>query len=240
MALEALIFDVDGTLADTEEVHRQAFNAAFREHGLPWHWDVERYRALLRVTGGRERIAFFLDSLGLEVAERTRLAREIAAVHCTKTRIYAERVAQGGCRLRAGVRELFDEARAAGCSLAIASTTSPENIEALMAANFGHGAGELFDVIVAGDDVAAKKPAPDAYRLALARLGLDAHACLAFEDSVNGVRAAMAAGLATVVTPTRWSAGEAFPGGLLVLDSLQGVGLAALERWHREQRRRVS
>ena len=123
MSLEALIFDVDGTLADTEEAHRQAFNQAFCAFGLDWDWTPERYRDLLRVTGGKERIASHLESLLVESPERGRLQQLIPEIHAAKTRYYKLRVGLGRVRPRAGVSRLLSEARTAGVRLAIASTT---------------------------------------------------------------------------------------------------------------------
>ncbi len=220
MRLKALIFDVDGTLADTESAHREAFNAAFAAAGLTWHWDASRYGDLLRVTGGKERVAHFIDTLPLEEAEKARLRARVPALHADKTRRYAQRVAAGQVMLRPGIARLISEASAAGVRLALATTTSPQNVEALIAATLGAGALDWFASRVCGDAVAAKKPAPDAYLRALAELGLQAGECVALEDSANGLRAARAAGLCTIVTPTGWSAGEDFSDAALVLPQL--------------------
>jgi HAD superfamily hydrolase (TIGR01509 family) len=218
MTLRALIFDVDGTLADTEETHRQSFNDAFLRLGLPWDWDKARYRDLLRVSGGKERIAHFVDALRVPEAEKARLRALVPQIHHEKTRLYTELIADGRCQLRPGVARLLEEAARADLKLAIASTTSPANVDALLGAQLR---GRVrFDAIACGDHVPAKKPAPDIYRLALSMLGRSANECVAFEDSVNGVRAAKAAGLCTVATPSQWTAGDAFEGADLVLPHL--------------------
>lgn len=223
MVVRALIFDVDGTLAETEEIHRTAFERAFAEDGLPWRWSVDLYRELLRVTGGKERIRAWLAMDGVAPAlDEARIAR----LHARKNEIYGEIVRAGGCALRPGVAALVRAARAAGLRLAIATTTSRPNVEALLAATFP-GEPDLFDPIVAGEDVAAKKPAPDAYVLALAELALPADACLVFEDSTNGLTAARAAGLTTVVTPSLYTAHERFEGAAAILDDLTAFDLAA-------------
>lgn len=227
MALRALIFDVDGTLAETEEIHRLAFNRAFAEDGLPWHWDVERYRDLLAVTGGRERIRHFVATTpGVADPGEDRIAR----LHRRKNLLYGETVRAGACPLRPGVAALVRAARAAGLRLAIATTTSRSNVEALLAAAFSDEPPDLFDPIVCGEDVAAKKPHPEAYLQALARLDLPPAACLAFEDSKNGLAAARAAGLATIVTPGLYTAGERFDGAATVLADLAAFDLAAHAR----------
>ncbi len=220
MSLEALIFDVDGTLADTEETHRQAFNAAFVQFQLGWEWNRREYAELLLVSGGKERIARYIDSLDLPPAEQARLRELTPAIHRAKTRLFTELIADGRAPFRPGVARLIQEAQAAGIGVAIASTTSAANVEALISANLGRDAYRTFATIACGDQVPVKKPAPDIYQLVLAALGLPASSCVAFEDSGNGLRAAKAAGLYTVVTPTVWTAGQDFGGADLVLPSL--------------------
>lgn len=220
MSLRALIFDVDGTLAETEEAHRAAFNAAFAAAGLDWHWSMADYRRLLTTTGGKERMARWREERGGGPSDAA-----IAALHRDKTARYAALLAGGGLQARPGVLALVAAARAAGLRLAVATTTSPGNVEALARSLWGRAAEEVFDVIAAGDEVAAKKPAPDVYLLALERLGLPAGAALAFEDSRNGVLSARAAGLRVMVTPSAYTAGEDFAGAQVVLDDLTGFDL---------------
>jgi HAD superfamily hydrolase (TIGR01509 family) len=226
--LAGLILDLDGTLADTEETHRQAFNAAFIEFELWWDWSAPLYQRLLAVSGGKERLQHYIGMLRAPAAERERLIAIVPALHATKTRIYTELLVRGQRPFRPGVLPLLTAAHRAGLKLAIASTTTSENVSALMQANLGAAPDLSFDVIACGDQVAAKKPAPDIYRLALASLRLPSDACIAFEDSVNGLRAAKAAGLATVITPSRWTAEEDFSGADLVLPSLEGLELPRL------------
>jgi len=231
--VEALIFDVDGTLADTEEAHRQAFNDAFRAHGLDFSWSRELYRELLQVTGGKERLAAFFYRARLTVRERVLLSDLIPRLHATKTSFYLERVKLGRVPLRAGVSRLMTEARAAGVRLAIASTTSPDNVTALLEGVLGYGALNGFSVVATGDAVPRKKPAPDIYLLALSRLGLPARRAVAFEDSAIGVTAAKAAGLLTVATPSDWTRDQDFAAADLVLPSLAdpGAPLGAADAW---------
>lgn len=228
--LEALIFDLDGTLADTEETHRQAFNAAFIEFELGWDWSPRRYAELLRISGGRERIAHYIDSLGLPLPERARVLELLPALHRTKTRIYHELLERGQRPFRPGVAKLLRAAREAGLQLAIASTTTSSNVEALLHANLSNEPHVYFNVIACADQVPEKKPSPAIYQLVLASLRLPASACVAFEDSVNGLRAAKGAGLSTVVTPTRWNAGQDFSAADLVLGSLEEIDVARIER----------
>ena len=228
--LEALIFDLDGTLADTEETHRQAFNAAFIEFELWWDWSPHRYAELLRVSGGKERLVHYVESLKLPPGARARVLELVPALHRTKTRIYTELLEQGKRPLRPGVEKLLGAASAAGLKLAIASTTTSANIDALLRVNLSQAPQLAFNVIACGDQVRAKKPAPDIYNLVLASLHLPATRCIAFEDSLNGLRAAKAAGLVTVVTPSRWNAGEDFSAADRLLASLEEIDLPRLER----------
>ncbi|KND17146.1 hypothetical protein ADZ37_20015 [Pannonibacter phragmitetus] len=215
----ALIFDVDGTLAETEELHRAAFNAAFAAHGLGWHWDRTTYGGLLAVTGGKERIRAYRDRHALALPRDV----DIVRLHADKTRRYGRMVAEGALRARPGVLSLLAEARVHGLRLAVATTTSPENIDALCRALWRRPAGEIFDVIAAGDEAGAKKPAPGVYLLALARLGIAGGAALAFEDSEAGVASACAAGLKVVACPSLYMSGGDFSGAWWVTPSLDGA-----------------
>jgi beta-phosphoglucomutase-like phosphatase (HAD superfamily) len=159
LPFEALIFDVDGTLADTEELHRQAFNEAFFACGVDWRWSPHLYAELLQITGGKERIAAYIDRLPLSAVERSEFLRLIPQLHASKTRLYRELVELGHLRPRAGVKRLMMEARSAGIQLAIASTTSPANVESLLRASFGNEAPYWFAAIATGDVVSRKKPA---------------------------------------------------------------------------------
>ncbi len=228
MPIEALIFDVDGTLADTEEAHRSAFNEAFRQHRLGWHWSREDYRSLLDVTGGKERITAYIDGLGLRGSERFWLVDLVPELHAEKTRIYGAFVAEGGVPLRPGVEALLDDALACGCRLAIASTTTAANIDALLHATLGPRGLDRFSVIACGDQVRRKKPAPDIYKLALANLGLDADRAIAVEDSANGLRSAQAAGLWTLVTPNFWTEASDLSAADLLRADLNGLSFDEL------------
>ena len=217
--LRASIFDVDGTLAETEELHRAAFNAAFADAGLDWVWDVPLYGTLLRTTGGKERLRAFAQMRGPALGE------EMAArLHAAKNAHYAASMRGGACALRPGVEQVVRAAGVRGFRLAIATTTSRSNVDVLLEAT--HLAG-LFEVVVAGDEVARKKPAPDVYVRVLELLGLPAEDCLAFEDSRNGLLAARGAGLATVVTPGFYTTDEDFEGAREVLTDFSGFALSA-------------
>ncbi|TQF33134.1 HAD family hydrolase [Bradyrhizobium sp. UNPA324] len=222
----ALIFDVDGTLAETEELHRQAFNHAFARRGLDWRWDRAVYKDLLRVTGGKERMRAYHAGLGITPPLPD---EDIAALHRIKTAHYAELVETGCCELRPGVIELLAAAKARGQRLAIATTTSHGNIAALLSQTLGARWAFGFDAIVAGDDVRHKKPAPDVYQETLARLKLDAADCVAIEDSANGLIAASRAGIPVLITRSMFFRDEDFSAARFVLDDLSELGLAKQE-----------
>ncbi len=219
--LKALLFDVDGTLADTErDGHRPAFNAAFREYGLDWVWDVPLYGELLAVTGGKERMKYYIERFRPDYVKPANFDDLVAELHKAKTRHYTELLATGGIPLRPGVERLLREAREAGLTLAVATTTTPENVTALLRHSLAEDGADWFAVIAAGDIVPAKKPAPDIYVWALQQLGLKAEECLAFEDSENGIRASQGAGLRTVITINDYTRDHDFSGALAILSDL--------------------
>jgi len=216
--LTTLLFDVDGTLAETEEIHRQSFNRAFAQVGLDWEWSQQLYGELLAVTGGKERIRFYLDSYRPEFVAPMNLDEYIAGLHAAKTDIYTATVASGEVPLRPGVKRLLLEARSAGLRLGIATTTTPANVTALLEHSLAPDAQDWFDVIAAGGVVPAKKPAPDIYHHAMLAMGVNPAECLAFEDSENGLISAREAGLQTIVTVSQYTRGQSFDGAALVLD----------------------
>jgi HAD superfamily hydrolase (TIGR01509 family) len=220
--IKALVFDVDGTLADTEkDGHRIAFNRAFAKAGLAWEWSVERYGELLAVTGGKERIKHFMQESHPEFLDKPDLENFIAGLHASKTEFYKSMMAQGIVPLRTGVERLLREARDAGMTLAIATTTTPENVTALISNTLGEEAMAWFEVIGAGDVVPAKKPAPDIYQWVLKALGLQPEEAIAFEDSENGVISAADAGIRRIViTINDYTAQHDFSRAPVVLDHL--------------------
>jgi len=222
--LEALLFDVDGTLADTEETHRLAFNAAFAEAGLDWFWNEALYAQLLRVTGGKERIRFFIDGHVPSFHPEGDLEAFIAGLHREKTRVYVQMLGRGELPLRPGVERLIRDARDNGLRLAIATTTTPDNVYSLLQHSFSTDATDWFELIAAADAAPIKKPAPDVYHYALDRLGLPAERCLALEDSANGVIAARQAELEVLVTVNGYTQGQDFNGAALVLDGFGEPG----------------
>ncbi|OJX78540.1 HAD-IA family hydrolase [Magnetospirillum sp. 64-120] len=225
MEKHALIFDVDGTLAETEEAHRLAFNQTFAEYGLGWVWDQPLYGKLLKVSGGKERIRAYVQDQHPDMLVPG-LDLRIATLHQRKTAIYTKAVATGAIPLRPGIARLVAEARDAGLRLAIATTTTRANVLALM-----QGTGlspDWFETMACSDDAPVKKPDPQAYLLVLERLKLPADACLTIEDSANGVRAARAAGLEVVMTPSAYTARDKADGARSVWPDLELVSLGQL------------
>lgn len=245
--IEALIFDVDGTVAETEDLHRRAFNLAFARNGIELAWNAGEYKRLLRISGGKERIARSLAEHG-----EPQPAERVAEIHAAKTRFYDMLLAAEGAPWRPGVRRIMDEARREGHALAIATTTTEANLQPLFAPVMGAGWRSRFAAIVAGDAVPCKKPAPDVYVEALRRLKVRAADAVAFEDSRAGVESARSAAIAVIATPSTWLAGDDLSAADLVLEHLGDAGrlweqehpllrqrwlsLKALKAWHQRLR----
>jgi HAD superfamily hydrolase (TIGR01509 family) len=232
--LKALIFDVDGTLADTEMAHLAAFNQAFAQEGLDWHWDVALYTELLAISGGKERILSYWKSMHPEMKDidGSGLQDTIERLHAIKTAVYESAVQQGQVQLRPGVLALIQAAHAQGLRLAIATTTSPVNIAVLLRTAIGPDWKTLFNVVEDASTAPRKKPHPQVYLQTLARLRLAAGDCLAFEDSANGLKAATGAGLATIITPNSFTQQHDFTSALQVAPDLSLVDVAQLKTWH--------
>ena len=220
MSLKALIFDVDGTLANTEhDGHLRAFNETFELFELDWRWDSKLYSDLLSVSGGKERLAHYISHYNPSL-KRDLSVSDIIDIHNKKTEIFVEYVANGQVSLRVGVERLIEEAVDSGLRLGIATTTSLKNVEALMTSTLGESALNRFEVIGAGDVVKSKKPAADIYRYVLDKMSLSCHECIAFEDSEIGFASATSAGLRTVVTLSEYTKTKNFQGALVVLNHL--------------------
>jgi HAD superfamily hydrolase (TIGR01509 family) len=232
--LKALVFDVDGTLADTEMAHMDAFNHAFAAEGLDWHWDVETYTRLLEISGGKERMMHYWKQVHPDIKDIDGggLKDTIDRLHTMKSAAYENAVQSYAVQLRPGVLSLIQSAHQAGLRLAIATTTSPVNIAVLLRNAIGPDWKSLFTVIEDASTAPNKKPHPQVYNQTLSRLGLAGKDCLAFEDSSNGLRAAISAGLPVLVTPNSFTAHHDFTGALKVLPDLSQVTVDLLRDWH--------
>lgn len=221
--IKAIIFDVDGTLADTEDGHRLSFNKAFAECGLDWSWDVALYDKLLKVTGGKERIKYFVSDFLTGFEKPADFDGFVKNLHAVKTRHYTSMISEGGVPLRPGIKQLILDAHAAGITLAIATTTTPENVSALLEVGLGKNWADLFSANGCGDIVPHKKPAPDIYFWVLEKLGLQAADCIALEDSENGLRSSLGAGIKTYVTINHYTRNHDFTGAAAVFDDLSDL-----------------
>jgi beta-phosphoglucomutase-like phosphatase (HAD superfamily) len=209
---------------DTEELHRQSFNQAFLDFELRWNWSPDVYTQLLAVSGGPDRIRAYIARMSPSAAEKARLQSIVHLIHREKTRIYGEIVGSNVVRLRAGVARLIGEARQAGLKIGIAATSASTNVQSLVSTLFGPDSYTTIGPIVCVDEVNRPKPAPDLYEMLLKMLGLPAAACVAFEDSANGLAAAKAAGLFTIVTPTRWTQMQDLSAADVLIPSLDDPG----------------
>ena len=219
--LQALLFDVDGTLADTEkDGHRPAFNMAFEKAGLDWHWDVALYGKLLSVTGGKERIRYYLDTFNTDFKVPENFDQFVKGLHASKTQFYTQLMQEGKIPLRPGVENLIKEAKAAGMRMAIVTTTTPQNVTALLDNTLGKGSEKWFEVIAAGDIVPSKKPAPDIYHWAMEQMNITAKDAIAFEDSRNGILSASQAHIKTIITLCDYTKNDDFSAADLVLDQM--------------------
>lgn len=221
--IKAIIFDVDGTLADTEDGHRVSFNKAFADAGLNWNWDVALYDKLLKVTGGKERIKYFVSDFLTDFVKPADYDGFVKNLHAVKTQYYTTMIGEGNVPLRPGIKKLILDAHAAGITLAIATTTTPENVSALLEVGLGKNWADLFSANGCGDIVPHKKPAPDIYFWVLEKLGLTADQCIALEDSENGLRSSLAAGIKTYVTINHYTRNHNFDGAAAVFDDLSNL-----------------
>jgi HAD superfamily hydrolase (TIGR01509 family) len=223
MKTKALIFDVDGTLVDTEELHRKAFNQVFLNYNLDWEWTPELYTDLLHYSGGVDRLFAYIQRSGLTASEKAYVTEIVPMLHREKTQIYTELVHGTAVRARTGVARLIAEALGSDLKVALVATSSFGDVRGLAQATLGEKMASALDPIVCVDLVAHKKPAPDLYHLAVNQLRIPAEACVAFEDSANGLAAAKQASLFTIVTPSRWTACQDFQGADLMLSTLGDI-----------------
>jgi HAD superfamily hydrolase (TIGR01509 family) len=223
VTIKAIIFDVDGTLADTEDAHRIAFNTAFSENNLDWNWDVALYDKLLKVTGGKERIKYFVESFLTDFTKPDDFDGFVKKLHLMKTAHYTAMLRGGLIPLRPGIKQLITESNRAGITLAIATTTSPENVSGLLEVGLGKDWQKYFAANGCGDIVPNKKPAPDIYDWVLRELKLNPSECIALEDSNNGLRSALAAGIATYITTNPYTSKQDFSGAAAVYDDLSDL-----------------
>lgn len=252
--LKALIFDLDGTIAETEEAHREAFNRAFAQEGVPWRWDARTWSGLLEIAGGRNRLTAWLAANRPELLKGEQAPLLLDRLHGAKDRLYREILEAGEIPLRPGIRALVAEARAARLRIALATTSRRAIARRVLERCLDPLAPEWFHAFLGHEDATYRKPHPDIYRRAAARLRLQPEECLAIEDSAIGVASAVGAGVPVLVTVTPYSEGHDFGGAVAVLSDLgeaqapcrlleapadlapppPRTDLATLRRWHRQ------
>jgi HAD superfamily hydrolase (TIGR01509 family) len=223
MSIKAIIFDVDGTLAETEDLHRMAYNKAFAQSGLDWHWDATLYDQLLAVTGSKERIRYYLRDFLPGFAKPADYDGFVRQLYALKTQHYVAMVRGGQIALRPGIKTLIEDAHGAGIALAIATTTAADNVAALLEVGLGPRWADLFGAVGCGDIVPDKKPAPDVYLWVLQQLGVRAAECIALEDSDNGLRASLAAGIRTYITVSAHTRAHRFEGAAAIFEDLSDL-----------------
>jgi HAD superfamily hydrolase (TIGR01509 family) len=216
--MKALIFDCDGVLVDTErDGHRVAFNRAFAEAGIAAEWSVELYGELLKIAGGKERMKHYFDTHGWPPG--TTAETLIPELHKRKTAIFTALIAAGSLPLRPGISRIVDEAHAAGVRLGVCTTSDPKAIDGVLDL-FGPERKKWFEIVLAGDIVKKKKPDPEIYDLAKHKLDLDGRDCVVIEDSRNGLRASLGAGIPTLITTSTYTKAEDFTGAAKVVPEL--------------------
>jgi HAD superfamily hydrolase (TIGR01509 family) len=220
MKLKGIIFDVDGTIADTEEFHRQAFNKAFRDFDLDWYWSEQDYHDILSISGGKERFRICLEHDPELRSRIDNITRFINDLHQCKSEHYRTLLHTGAIQLRPGIKRLINEAQDKGVMLGIATSSSTANFHSLIEHTLGVDPKTLFTAIVTSDIVSDKKPCPVVYQCTLAGMGLTADHCIAIEDTSNGNDAARYAGLNTVITTHAYTTDNDFTGASLITSHL--------------------
>ena len=220
--MPAILFGSISTIADTSELQRHAFNDAFAAHALGWHWDRDDYVSMLGESGGRNRVAAYAESRGQTV--------DVTAIHESKSALFQQMLGRREVPARPGVIDTLRSAKSEGVKVALVTTTSAENIAALISAMRADLAGVHFDLIVDASDVDRSKPDAAAYAFALDHLGEEADSCVAIEDNADGVAAAVAAGLTCVAFPNENTTSQDFAAAERVVDLLDYAQLRAADR----------
>lgn len=216
--MPAILFGSIGTVAETSELQRQAFNLAFKEHGLDWYWDRKPYQALLVYSGGEQRIKAWAKSQAVDAH----------AIHQTKSEIYQRLLSESGLQPRPGVLETIRAAQSRGIAVGLVSATSPDNVAQLIAALAPHLQAKDFSLLTNSTLFANRKPAPDAYIYALQTLGVAAGECIAIEDNADGLASALAAGISCVAFPGANTADHDYSGAQTIVDNISFESLIAL------------
>ena len=220
MLLSAVLFDVDGTIAETEELHRKSFNESFKEFNLDWFWDKPIYKELINIGGGKERIQHYMKRAWPEMLEYKNLSKYIDSIHKVKNEIYEDYLNEETITFRPGIKRLISELKESRIRIALVSSSSKTNIENLLLKGLQFKSIDFFDLIAHGDCTKNKKPSPEIYEWALEKLKLSAQSCIAIEDSPRGLDSAVAAKIKVIVTPSELTSDENFEDADLVVSDL--------------------
>ena len=220
MLLSAVFFDVDGTIAETEELHRRSFNESFKEFNLDWFWDKPIYKELINIGGGKERIEHYMKRAWPEMLEYKNLTKYIDSIHKVKNEIYEDYINESNLEFRSGVLRLIKELRKNKIRIALVSSSSEINVNNLLNKGLKIKPKDYFDIIAHGDRTKNKKPSPEIYEWTLEKLKLSSQSCIAIEDSPRGLESALAANIKVIVTPSDLTQDEKFEGADLIVSSL--------------------
>ncbi len=214
----AIIFDVDGTLVETEDLHRAAFNSTFKKWSLDWYWDKDMYKELLKVSGGKDRLVHYQN---LVKPNRKYLNKQtIIQIHKEKTLAYGQSLTTSELFLRPGVAEFIKQAQTKNIKLAIATATSKTTVDSLIKHIWKVPTEKIFNAVATSDEIIRNKPSPEVYKLVLKKLRIKPKHCIAIEDSLNGLKSAKGADLRTIITPSSYTKNDNFALADIVLPSL--------------------
>ncbi len=220
MKLSAVLFDVDGTIAETEEFHRRSFNEAFREFNLDWFWDEAIYKELINIGGGKERIIYHIKRAWPEMLNFKNLTKYIDSIHKIKNEIFEDYMEDQNITPRPGVLRLIKELKKEKIRIALVSSSSKTNVFNLFQKALKINPEDEFDFIAHGDITKNKKPSPEIYEWTLEKLRLPPQACIAIEDSPRGMESALRANINVLITPSIYTADEKFKNAKLVISNL--------------------
>ena len=220
MKLSAVLFDVDGTIAETEDLHRRSFNESFKEFNLDWFWDEAIYKELINVGDGMERIKYYIKRAWPEMLEYKNLNKYMSSIHKVKNEIFRDLVIESKVKPRTGVIRLINDLKKKKTRIAIVSSMNLADLMTLFTEGLNIDPNSTFDLIAHGDCAKNKRPSPEIYEWILEKLRLPPQACVAIEDSPRGVKAAINAKINVLVTPSFYTKDEEFVDAKLVVSSL--------------------
>jgi HAD superfamily hydrolase (TIGR01509 family) len=224
--LKAVMFGATGAVAETADLQRQAFNAAFKQAGLDWKWSAIAYKDLLKTAGGAARIRAFRDSDPSRSDVSDKMVDELQAA---KDAAFVDLMTRTKLSPRPGVKELMDACIGADVKLAWCTSSSPSVVKAIKQSLAKQLPLKQVESTVTSDRIQAAKPSPDSYLQGLKDLGLTAAEVVTIEDTPAGVEAAKAAGIVTLATPGDTTAGQDFSAADRLATSLSSVTLQELQ-----------